>query len=59
MMLHRKVGRPSFKQDNQLEYEEQPILRKSQSELYNKKLCINVQLKKKANFASCSNLTNG
>ena len=38
MMLHRKVGRPSFKQDNQLEYEEQPILRKSQSELYNKKL---------------------
>ena len=26
-MLDRKVGRPSFKQGNQLEYEEQPMLR--------------------------------
>ena len=48
MMLHRKVGRPSFKQDNQLEYEEQPILRKSQSELYNKKLCIICPIEKKS-----------
>ena len=33
-----KVGRPSFKQSNQLEYEEQPMLRRLQSEPYSKKL---------------------
>ena len=53
MMLHRKVGRPSFKQDNQLEYEEQPILRKSQSELYNKKLCIICPIEKKKQTLHC------
>ena len=37
-MLDSMVGRPSFKQANQLEYEEQLMLRRSQSEPYNKKL---------------------
>ena len=37
-MLDSKVGRPSLKQANQLEYEEQSMLRRSQSEPYNKKL---------------------
>ena len=38
IMLDRKVGRPSFKQSNQLEYEEQPTLRRLQSEPYSTKL---------------------
>ena len=37
-MLDSMVGRPSFKQANQLEHEEQLMLRRSQSEPYNKKL---------------------
>ena len=51
-MLDRKVGRPSFKQGNQLEYEEQPMLRRSQSEPYNKKLCIICQIENK-NILHC------
>ena len=51
-MLDRKVCRPSFKQGNQLEYEEQPMLRRSQSEPYNKKLCIICQIENK-NILHC------
>ena len=40
IMLYRNVRRPSFKQGNPLEYEKLPILRRYQSETYNKKLCI-------------------
>ena len=35
IMLNRKFGRPSFKQSNYLEYEEQTMLRRSQPEPYN------------------------
>ena len=46
-MLHRNVCRPSFKQGNQLEYEKLPILRRLQSETYNKKLCLICQIENK------------
>ena len=46
-MLDRKVGRPSLEQGNQLEYEEQPMLRRSQSQPCNIKLCIICQIKNK------------
>ena len=46
--LDRMVLRPSFKQDNQLENEEQAMLRKSQCESYNKKLCIICQMEDKS-----------
>ena len=52
IMLDRKVSRPSFKQGNQLEYEEQPMLRRSQSEPYNKKLSIICQIENK-NILHC------
>ena len=52
IMLDRKVGRPSFKQGNQLEYEGQPMLRRSQSEPYNKKLWIICQIENK-NILHC------
>ena len=51
-MLDRKVGRPSFKQGIQLEYEEQPMLKRSQSEPYNKKLSIICQIENK-NILHC------
>ena len=47
-----KVGRTSFKQSNQLEYEEQPMLRRLQSEPYSKKLRIICQIKNK-NILHC------
>ena len=50
-MLDRKFGRLSFKQGNQLEYEKQPMLRRSQSEPYNKKLFV-CQVKNK-NILHC------
>ena len=37
-MLDRNVRRPSFKQGNQLECENLPMLRRLQSETYNEKL---------------------
>ena len=58
-MLDRTVRRPSFKQGNQLEYEKLPILRRLQSETYNKKLCLICQIENK-NIPHCiSNFTNG
>ena len=43
-MLNRKFGRPSFKQSNYLEYEEQTMLRRSQPEPYNQKMWIICQI---------------
>ena len=51
-MLYRNVSRPSFKQGNPLGYEKLPILRRFQSETYNKKLCIICQIKNK-NILHC------
>ena len=51
-MLHRNVRRPSSKQGNQLEYEKVPMLRRLQSETYNKKLCIICQIENK-NILHC------
>ena len=51
-MLDRNVRRPSFKQGNQLKYENRPILRRLQSETYNKNLCLICQIEKK-NILHC------
>ena len=51
-MLDRNIGRPSFKQGNQSEYEEQPMVRRSQSEPCNNKLCIICLIKNK-NILHC------
>ena len=51
-MLDRNVRRSSFKQGNQLEYEKLPMLRRLQSETYNKKLCLICQIENK-NILHC------
>ena len=58
-MLDRNVRRPSFKQGNQLKYENRPILRRLQSETYNKKLCLICQIEKNIYSALYSNFANG